>query len=229
MCDINLPSVILAGGRSQRMKRKDKSFVEVGDKTLLDMTIERLQLQSGRVAINTNSHSLKYKRYGLPVLHDQVGEFYGPLAGILTAMKWAGDIGYEKVITVAVDTPLFPENLLQELHKKMEESNSDIVFAASLKDHKKMKDLHPVFGLWKTYLHDDLRKELVNTIRSKIGPIATPDFIHFAEGLPKTRSGKIMRRIHRKIAANEQDQLGDITTLADPSVEQKLIDNKLNN
>ena len=76
---------------------------------------------------------------------------------------------------------------------------------------------------------NDLRKELVNTIRSKIGPIATPDFIHFAEGLPKTRSGKIMRRILRKIATNEQDQLGDITTLADPSVVQKLIDNKLNN
>ena len=165
MCDINLPSVILAGGRSQRMKRKDKSFLEVGDKTLLDMTIERLQLQSRRVAINTNSHSIKYKRYGLPILHDQVGGFFGPLAGILTAMKWAGDIGYEKVITVAVDTPLFPENLLKELYKKMEESNSDIVFAASLKDHKQRKNLHPVFGLWKTYLHDDLRKELERGVR----------------------------------------------------------------
>ena len=76
---------------------------------------------------------------------------------------------------------------------------------------------------------EDLKKELVKTIRSKIGPIATPDFIHFADGLPKTRSGKIMRRILRKIAANEQDQLGDITTLADPSVVQKLIDSKLNN
>ena len=60
MCDINLPSVILAGGQSKRMKRKDKSFLEVGDKTLLDMTIERLQLQSRMVAINTNSYSIKY-------------------------------------------------------------------------------------------------------------------------------------------------------------------------
>ena len=76
---------------------------------------------------------------------------------------------------------------------------------------------------------DDLKKELVDTIRSKIGPIATPDFIHFSDGLPKTRSGKIMRRILRKIAANEEDQLGDISTLADPTVVQKLIDNKLNN
>ena len=76
---------------------------------------------------------------------------------------------------------------------------------------------------------EDLKKELIQTIRSKIGPIATPDFIHFADSLPKTRSGKIMRRILRKIAANEHDQLGDITTLADPSVIEKLIENKLNN
>ena len=74
-------------------------------------------------------------------------------------------MGYEKVITVAVDTPLFPENLLKELYKKMEENNSDIVFAASLKNHKERKHLHPVFGLWKTYLHDDLRKELERGVR----------------------------------------------------------------
>jgi acetyl-CoA synthetase len=80
-----------------------------------------------------------------------------------------------------------------------------------------------------TESNESLNKELINTIRSKIGPIATPDFIHFTNGLPKTRSGKIMRRILRKIAANEEDQLGDISTLADPSVVEKLIENKLNN
>ena len=165
MCDINLPSVILAGGRSQRMKRKDKSFLEVGDKTLLDMTIERLQSQSRRVAINTNSYSSKYKRYGLPILHDQVKGFFGPLAGILTAMKWAEDIGYKEVITVAVDTPLFPKNLLKELYEKMRVSNSDIVYASSLSYHKHKEVLHPVFGLWKTYLRDDLRKELERGVR----------------------------------------------------------------
>ena len=57
-----------------------------------------------------------------------------------------------------------------------------------------------------------------------IGPIATPDVIHWAPGLPKTRSGKIMRRILRKIASNEEDQLGDISTLADPAVVQQLLD-----
>jgi acetyl-CoA synthetase len=70
--------------------------------------------------------------------------------------------------------------------------------------------------------NEELRKELVLFVRNEIGPIAAPDIIHWAPGLPKTRSGKIMRRILRKIAANEPDQLGDISTLADPSVVESL-------
>src|SRR6185437_9994160 len=73
-----------------------------------------------------------------------------------------------------------------------------------------------------------LRKELVLWVRKQIGPIASPDLIQWAPGLPKTRSGKIMRRILRKIAANEQDQLGDTTTLADPAVVTDLVDNRMN-
>ena len=75
---------------------------------------------------------------------------------------------------------------------------------------------------------DELHKELVGQIRKEIGAIATPDFIQWAPGLPKTRSGKIMRRILRKIAANEYDQLGDTSTLADPTVVDDLIANRLN-
>jgi acetyl-CoA synthetase len=73
-----------------------------------------------------------------------------------------------------------------------------------------------------------LRKELREWVRREIGPIATPDFIQWAPGLPKTRSGKIMRRILRKIAANEHDQLGDISTLADPSVVAQLVEERMN-
>jgi len=75
----------------------------------------------------------------------------------------------------------------------------------------------------------DLERELKLWVRKQIGPIATPDLIQFASGLPKTRSGKIMRRILRKIAANEHDQLGDTTTLADPSVVKSLVNNRKNN
>ena len=75
---------------------------------------------------------------------------------------------------------------------------------------------------------EDLVKELKKTIREKIGPIATPDFIHVTPGLPKTRSGKIMRRILRKIASNDFENLGDTSTLADPSVVNDLIENRKN-
>jgi acetyl-CoA synthetase len=75
---------------------------------------------------------------------------------------------------------------------------------------------------------DELKKELVNLVRTEIGPIAKVNIIQWAPGLPKTRSGKIMRRILRKVAANELENLGDTSTLADPSVVDNLIDNREN-
>jgi acetyl-CoA synthetase len=75
---------------------------------------------------------------------------------------------------------------------------------------------------------DELRAELRKHVRTEIGPIATPDLLQFAPGLPKTRSGKIMRRILRKIAENDYDNLGDISTLAEPAVVDDLIENRMN-
>jgi acetyl-CoA synthetase len=75
---------------------------------------------------------------------------------------------------------------------------------------------------------DALRKELVAWVRKDIGPIASPDLIQFAPGLPKTRSGKIMRRILRKIAEDEFSSLGDTSTLAEPAVVDDLIENRQN-
>jgi acetyl-CoA synthetase len=75
---------------------------------------------------------------------------------------------------------------------------------------------------------DALRKELEAWVRTEIGPIAKPDLIQWAPGLPKTRSGKIMRRILRKIAENDFGALGDISTLADPAVVEELIANRMN-
>ena len=79
-----------------------------------------------------------------------------------------------------------------------------------------------------TKITDDLRKDLTKHVRAEIGPIATPDLIQFSPGLPKTRSGKIMRRILRKIAADDFGNLGDTSTLADPSVVDDLIKNRMN-
>ncbi|MCP5145186.1 MAG: acetate--CoA ligase [Gammaproteobacteria bacterium] len=94
---------------------------------------------------------------------------------------------------------------------------------------------HPVKGqgiyAYVTLMHDlegtdELRAELVKHVRTEIGPIATPDVIQWAPGLPKTRSGKIMRRILRKVAADEIDTLGDTSTLADPGVVDHLVENR---
>jgi acetyl-CoA synthetase len=73
---------------------------------------------------------------------------------------------------------------------------------------------------------DALRRELTQWVRTEIGPIASPDAIQFAPGLPKTRSGKIMRRILRKVAEGDVSNLGDVSTLADPSVVEDLVKNR---
>jgi len=96
---------------------------------------------------------------------------------------------------------------------------------------------HPIKGqgiyAYVTLMHgvdptEELRKELIQQVRNEIGPIASPDSIQWAPGLPKTRSGKIMRRILRKVAANELGDLGDTSTLADPSVVDQLVQNRAN-
>jgi acetyl-CoA synthetase len=96
---------------------------------------------------------------------------------------------------------------------------------------------HPIKGqgiyCYVTLMHgeepsDALRKELVAWVRREIGPIASPDLIQWAPGLPKTRSGKIMRRILRKIAENEPEALGDTSTLAEPAVVADLVANRMN-
>ena len=75
---------------------------------------------------------------------------------------------------------------------------------------------------------EELRAELQQWVRTEIGPIAKPDLIQWAPGLPKTRSGKIMRRILRKVAADDYGELGDTSTLADPAVVNDLIGNRQN-
>ena len=165
MFESEIPAVILSGGQSRRMDGNDKAFLSIADQNLLEMVVGRLIRQTPKVAINTSSSNPKYVQHGLPILRDHFTGFWGPLSGILTAMIWANDMGYEKVATVAVDTPLFPENLLDKLDQKIKLSNSDIVFAASVSEHKRGKLLHPVFGLWKTFLFEDLRKQLEKGVR----------------------------------------------------------------
>ena len=88
MFKTKVPTVILSGGQSRRMDRNDKAFLSFSNQTLLEIVVDRLKRQTQQVAINTNSNSPKYAQHGLPILKDQIGDFFGPLAGIFTAMKW---------------------------------------------------------------------------------------------------------------------------------------------
>lgn len=111
------------------------------------------------------------------------------------------------------------------LHEKIAEA-AVVGYPHDIKGQGIYAYVTPVLGVEPT---DELKKELVELCRQEIGPIAKPDIIQWAPaGLPKTRSGKIMRRILRKIASNELDNLGDTSTLADPAVVEHLIENRAN-
>ena len=157
--------VILSGGKSRRMAGKDKAFLKIGNKFLLERVIENLDKQVDILAINTNAFDLSYHKYGHPVLKDIVSGYLGPLAGLLTSMSWAEEKGYENVVTVAVDTPFFPANFVDRMKKEMIKSQAKIVLARSFSIESKTSIIHPIFGLWCTSLNKDLSKSLEDGTR----------------------------------------------------------------
>jgi molybdenum cofactor guanylyltransferase len=131
---------ILAGGRSTRFG-SDKALAVVGGKTLLERAIAGLSPQVTQLAVNTNSQDPAFAKTGLSILKDATPDFLGPLAGILAAAEWASKAGADAVVTTAIDTPLFPDDLVERLHEAGKEK---IVIAQSA------SGLHPTFGLWPT-------------------------------------------------------------------------------
>jgi molybdenum cofactor guanylyltransferase len=129
---------ILAGGRSTRFG-SDKALAVVSGKTLLEHCIERLRPQVTELAVNTNSNDPAFAETGLSLLKDATPDFRGPLAGVLAALEWASIMGTDAVITAAVDTPLFPANLVARLSSA---GGDKIAIAES------QTGLHPTFGLW---------------------------------------------------------------------------------
>ncbi len=129
---------ILAGGRSSRFG-SDKALALLGGETLLDRAIRRLAPQVEAMVINTNSTAPKFRKYGLPVIADRDGSQLGPLAGILAGLEWARLQHMQAMVTAAVDTPLFPADLVLQLKSRFSEK---ITVAAS------ETGLHPTFALW---------------------------------------------------------------------------------
>ena len=110
-----VPAIILAGGLSTRMGGGNKALRMLGGETLLTHVIRRLRPQCDRLAINANGEADQFDDYRLPVVPDDFAGFAGPLAGVLAGMGWAAGEGAASVVSVSVDTPFIPHDLLHRL------------------------------------------------------------------------------------------------------------------
>lgn len=146
---------ILAGGLSRRMGGGDKGLLALAGRPMLDRVVERMWPQVDILILNANGDPERFARFGLPVIGDSIGEFAGPLAGVLAALEWAGrEAGTRCVATAATDTPFFPRDLVARLSGAQGGDADRLSVAASA------GRLHPVFALWPVALAEELRRDL---------------------------------------------------------------------
>lgn len=160
--------IVLAGGQSRRMggihTGGDKGLIELGGQTLISRVIERLSPQVQSLAISANGDPLRFSGFGLEVIEDSVKGHVGPLAGILSGLDWAAKAGTTHVVSAAVDTPFFPENLVEKLKESADKNQKPIVLAASIDPDTGLR-CHPTFGLWPVALREELRLALSGRAR----------------------------------------------------------------
>ena len=152
------PAIILAGGRATRMGGGNKALRVLGGETLLTRVIARLRDQCDPIAINANTDPEVFAAYKLPVIADSVPGFPGPLAGILAGMDWAASLGAKTVVSVSVDTPFLPLDLVHRLREAA--GRHGIALAASTDLQTGRMQDHPTCALWPVALRDDLAEAL---------------------------------------------------------------------
>jgi molybdenum cofactor guanylyltransferase len=154
----NITGVIIAGGRSTRMGGGDKSLLKIGDVTILQAVHHKLEAQVKDIAINTNSDDPRFKIGSTPCFSDTLANFQGPLAGLLASMQWVRENrpSTTHIVTIASDSPFFPDNLTAELAANAPDAET-IIMAKSGGFN------HPVFALWPVSLSNDLEKWLSDT------------------------------------------------------------------
>jgi molybdopterin-guanine dinucleotide biosynthesis protein A len=149
---VRIFGVILAGGQGRRLGGADKALLDLGGQTLLARAVARLGPQVEDLALSANGDPARFSAFGLPVLADAVS--LGPLSGILAALDRAADLGATAVVSVAVDTPFFPEDLVPRLLWAAEAAPEGLALAETA------GQVHPTFGLWPAGLRPDLRATL---------------------------------------------------------------------
>lgn len=157
------PALILAGGRARRLGGADKALVPLAGRPLLAHVRERLTRQAAPVFVSANGDPARFSRFGLEILPDTVAGHPGPLAGILAGLAHAEREGFATLLTVAVDTPFFPEDLLARLSAAG--STPDEFAVAATRDAAGDLHVHPTFGLWPTRLAPAISEALAADMR----------------------------------------------------------------
>lgn len=161
-------AIILAGGLSTRMGGGNKALRMLGADTLLTHVDRRLRPQCDRLAINANGDPEQFQDYALPVVPDSFAGFAGPLAGVLAGMEWAASGGGESVVSVSVDTPFVPQDLMHRLREAR--GRSGVAVAASPDASGQLRD-HPTCALWPVALAPEVRAALESGLH-RIGQFA---------------------------------------------------------
>jgi molybdopterin-guanine dinucleotide biosynthesis protein A len=148
--------LVLAGGLARRMGGGDKALIRIGGEAILDRVLAILRGSCAPIILNANGDPARFARYGLPVIADSVPDFAGPLAGILAGLDWAAAHapGIEWVVSVPGDCPFLPGDLVDRLHAVRAAAGTPLACARSGEWR------HPVVGLWRVDLRDDLRHAL---------------------------------------------------------------------
>lgn len=146
-----LTGLILAGGRAERMGGRDKGLLLLHGQPLVSYAIRQLRPQVGELLISANRHLAEYQVLGWPVVSDSIGEFFGPLAGMLAGLEAAGT---SYVLSAPCDSPLLPANYADRMYTALLDASAEISVAWD------GRRLQPVFALLKTELRDSLRNYL---------------------------------------------------------------------
>lgn len=164
---MKVAGVILAGGQARRMGGGDKSLLNLGGRSILSRVIDRILPQVDTVVLNANGDPSRFAQFGLSVVPDTFEGYAGPLAGVLAGLDWAAENGYDDIVTVAADTPFFPDKLTHGLQMAREGAETHIAMAMTMENDQKLVR-HPTFGLWSVDTRESLRQALSNGVRKVI-------------------------------------------------------------
>ncbi len=160
MTENNILGVVLAGGKSRRFG-SDKSSVKLGDKSLIEHTISKIENNFNEILIITNNENIIFNNNNVFLINDIIKGYLGPLVGVLTAMDWVkkNKKNYNWIATFPCDTPFFDQSVIETIIKYPQKSTKKLFF---LKSGNKR---HNIFGLWSMELKDILLKDINNGYR----------------------------------------------------------------